>query len=74
EIYPRGNGQLGSGTRSIILDHAYRIAAAHSASLDHPRAILGHSRDFHSSGGVACTARTPRIWRSWIYRSFDRES
>lgn len=55
-------GELGSETRSIILDHAYRIAAAHSASLllpssfspsfslDHPGRSLGHSRDFHSSG------------------------
>ncbi|EGI62375.1 Replicase polyprotein 1a [Acromyrmex echinatior] len=46
----RDRGELGSETRSIILDHAYWIAAAHSASPDHPRAILGHSRDFHSSG------------------------
>lgn len=50
--------------RSIILDHAYRIAAAHSASPDHPRAILGHSRDFHSSGERS--VRAPRTSRSWI--------
>jgi len=46
----RDRGELGSETRSIILDHVYWITAAHSASPNHPRAILGHSRDFHSSG------------------------
>jgi len=69
---PPRSGNRGSGIRSIILDHAYRIAAAHSASLDRPRAILGHSRDFHSSAERPAPTRVLGMWRSWLYRSSGR--
>lgn len=65
----------GSGTRSIILDHAYRIAPLHSASLDHPGRSPGHSRDFHSSGREVCPRAQEATEREGgIPYSSDRES